>query len=359
MRTRPILTVADLQTSFFTDNGEVQAVDHLYFQLREGQSLGIVGESGSGKSVTCLSVLKLLPMPPARIVGGKVLYHGKLPGLPNAARETVDYPVAAETLETTPPGVDLVTLSEKGMRAIRGDRIAMIFQDPMTSLNPFLRVQTQLTEVLRLHRKMTKADARSRSQEMLKKVGIPDPDKVMETYPHQLSGGMRQRVMIAMALLCDPQLLIADEPTTALDVTIQAQILELIRELRDQFNTAVVMITHDLGVVAGIADHVLVMYAGRVMESAPCDEIFESPQHPYTLALLRSIPTLDSANRRLYAIPGLPPDLTRKPPGCPFAPRCEFAFDRCRAEFPPLRYPSPTHKVACWLEQAPTIEGGR
>ena len=349
---RPILTVSGLHTSFHTEEGEVRAVEGVSFQMKAGETLGIVGESGSGKSVTMLSIMGLLPKPPAEVSAGKALYHGACPSLAAVTQETVALR-PGEVSEASPPGIDLLALSERQLRRVRGNQIAMIFQDPMTSLNPFLRIKTQLNEVLRLHKRMSHKLASAESVEMLRRVGIPDPEKVMLKHPHQLSGGMRQRVMIAMALLCRPTVLIADEPTTALDVTIQAQILELIKQLRDQLGTSVVMITHDLGVVAGIADHVMVMYAGSVMEEASCEQLFDQPQHPYTLALLRSIPKLHIDSTALYAIPGLPPDLANKPPGCPFEPRCQFSRAVCCTGFPPIREHQPGHRVACWLEEAP------
>jgi oligopeptide transport system ATP-binding protein len=301
-----LLEVKDLVTSFRTDEGRVVAVNGLSFELEAGETLGIVGESGSGKSVTQLSIMGLLPSPPASIDSGTAVFDGE----------------------------DLLTLPADRLRALRGNRVAMIFQDPMTSLNPFLRISTQLTEVLEIHTDLDKATRLERVIEALDKVGIPDARGRVHSYPHQFSGGMRQRVMIAMALLCNPALLIADEPTTALDVTIQAQILDLLRGLRDDFGTAIVLITHDLGVVAGMADRIMVMYAGRVMESASTGSLFKETAHPYTLGLLKSIPRLDQGSGRLVPISGQPPDLSRPTPGCPFAPRCEFADDLCLAEFP-------------------------
>jgi peptide/nickel transport system ATP-binding protein/oligopeptide transport system ATP-binding protein len=320
-----ILQVRDLRTEFRTEGGVVRAVDGVSFEVDRGQTLGIVGESGSGKSVTNLSILRLIPDPPGRITGGTIRFAGK----------------------------DLRSLSGTEMRRIRGKRISMIFQDPMTSLNPYLRIGTQLGEVLELHEHATRADARRRSIEMLERVGIPDASGRIDRYPHEFSGGMRQRVMIAMALLCKPEVLIADEPTTALDVTIQAQILDLIREMRDELGMAVILITHDLGVVAGMADEVAVMYAGRVVEEGRTTALFRDPRHPYTLGLLRSIPRLDSAPGRLVPIPGRPPDLARLGGGCPFVPRCEFAAAVCRAELPRLRAAGDVageHTAACWHE---------
>lgn len=315
-----ILSVRDLQTSFFTREGEVRAVDNISFELERGETLGIVGESGSGKSVTSLSLMRLIPTPPGRIKGGQVLFDGQ----------------------------DLLQLSDEQIRRIRGKRIAMIFQDPMSSLNPFLRISRQLTEISELHLGLNSRAARKRAIEMLDLVGIPDATRRLDDYPHQFSGGMRQRVMIAMALSCDPELLIADEPTTALDVTIQAQILELIKDLKQRLGTSVILITHDLGVVAGVTDHVAVMYAGKIVEYAPTDELFARPSHPYTQGLLRSVPDPYQDVEALYQIPGLPPDLTRIPPGCPFTPRCPHAMDKCHEE-PALVTVGPAHTSACWL----------
>ncbi len=314
-----LLRVHDLRVHFKTDEGVVRAVDGVSFELKAGATLGIVGESGSGKSVTCNAVMRLIPRPPGVIAGGSIVFDG----------------------------VDILTRSEAEMRALRGNRMSMIFQDPMTSLNPFLSVSRQLTEVLELHEGLGAAQARARAIEMLEMVGIPDPQARIDHYPHQLSGGMRQRVMIAMALLCRPQLLIADEPTTALDVTIQAQILSLIRDLRRKVGTAVILITHDLGVVAGMADEIMVMYAGRVVEEAPVDDLFRSPGHPYTHGLLRSIPRLDRPDGALASIRGLPPMLSRVPPGCPFHPRCDRASEVCRARYPEAVEMGTRHLVWC------------
>jgi peptide/nickel transport system ATP-binding protein/oligopeptide transport system ATP-binding protein len=329
-----LIEVKNLKTHFFTEEGVVRAVDGVSFSLDRGEVLGIVGESGSGKSVTGLSMLRLIPDPPGRIVAGEILLR----------REDG----RAE---------DLVKASEARMERIRGDRIAMIFQDPMTSLNPYMRVGEQLSEVLTLHRGATRAEARRRSIAMLHEVGIPAAASRVDDYPHHLSGGMRQRVMIAMALLCDPDLLIADEPTTALDVTIQAQILDLISERKEAQGVAVILITHDLGVVAKMADRVAVMYAGRIVEEGPADAIFYTPKHPYTIGLARSIPRLDDARgRRLVPIPGMPPSLVRLPPGCPFHPRCPHAIDVCRESMPEERTisggddPRNQHSVRCHVE---------
>ncbi len=318
----PLLSVQHLKTQFFTPGGVVKAVDDVSFDLQAGETLGIVGESGCGKSVTSMSIMRLIS-PPGKIVGGKIIFEGR----------------------------DLLTLGDAEMRHVRGKEIAMIFQDPMTSLNPVLTIGRQITESVELHLKLNGRAAQIRAAELLALVGIPSPQKRLADYPHQFSGGMRQRVMIAMALSCDPNLLIADEPTTALDVTIQAQILELIGRLRDEFHMAVMLITHDLGVVAGMADRIIVMYAGHIVEEALAADLYHDPRHPYTLGLLRSVPRLD-ANRRSRLIPigGLPPDLVDVPPGCPFAPRCNFAVDESLKERPELRLVAPNHTVACWVD---------
>ena len=316
----PLLEVRGLRTAFRSEGGDVVAVRDLSFTLHRGETLGIVGESGSGKSVTQLSLLGLLPSPPARIEAGQALFDGE----------------------------NLLAMSQEELRRIRGRKIAMIFQDPMTSLNPFLRVGTQLMEVLETHTTLPAPERRARAIALLQQVGIPEATKRMDQYPHELSGGMRQRVMIAMALLCDPELLVADEPTTALDVTIQAQILELLQVLKTERGTAIVLITHDLGVVAGMADRVLVMYAGSVMEEAPTAALFAGPHHPYTIGLLRSLPRLDAGDRQaLVPIPGQPPDLARLPDGCPFAPRCPFAIGLCHEAMPDERVVGPDHRVRC------------
>ena len=315
---KTLLTVNDLKTHFFTEEGVVKAVDGVSYSVGEGEVLGIVGESGSGKSVSSLSTMRLIPTPPGRIVSGSITFEGK-----------------AGTR-------DLAKASEREMQSIRGNEIGMIFQDPMTSLNPYKRISRQLTEVLELHKKRSTIEARPIGIEMLRKVGIPDPSRRFDDYPHQLSGGMRQRVMIAMALLCEPRLLIADEPTTALDVTIQAQILDLIDERRRDAKVGVVLITHDLGVVAKMADRVAVMYAGRIVEQGPADAIFANPAHPYTVGLARSIPKLQGdRNERLLPIKGAPPSLTKLPSGCPFRPRCPAAKDVCATSFPEARVVPP------------------
>ncbi|MEX2141732.1 MAG: ABC transporter ATP-binding protein [Pirellulales bacterium] len=303
----PLLQVENLSVQFKTDDGIVQAVDGLSYDLAPGETLGIVGESGSGKSVSSLAILGLIPKPPGRVTSGRAIFEGR----------------------------DLLTLNQRELSAIRGNRIAMIFQDPMTSLNPLLTVAEQLTEVTRLHLRHTHSEALRHAIEMLERVGIPAAARRVFDYPHQFSGGMRQRVMIAMALSCKPQILIADEPTTALDVTIQAQILELMKELQRTEGTAIILITHDLGIVANSCRRVNVMYAGKFVEEALVDDLFERPRHPYTLGLLQSIPRLDGAGDRLTPIEGQPPDLVRLPSGCTFHPRCPNALDICPQQYPP------------------------
>ena len=315
-----ILSVNDLRTYFQTEDGVVKAVDGITFELKKGETLGIVGESGSGKSVTNLSVMRLIPEPPGKIVAGDIIFDG----------------------------IDVRSLPIDEVRRIRGKRIAMIFQDPMTSLNPFLRISTQLMEVTQLHLGHTKEQAYKHAIKMLETVGIPDAANRVDGYPHEFSGGMRQRVMIAMALACDPELLIADEPTTALDVTIQAQILELIKDLKARMGTSVILITHDLGVVAGMTDKIIVMYAGKVFEQAPTRELFATPANPYTKGLLRSVPDpAHEQGKELYQIPGLPPDVAHLPPGCPFAERCDRAADICRREYPPFVKINEDHHSLC------------
>jgi len=320
-----VLQVEDLRTYFDTRDGVVKAVDGLDFSVRPGEVLGVVGESGCGKSITSLSVMQLLPRPPARFASGRIMFKGR----------------------------DLLQASEDEMRRLRGNEISMIFQDPMSSLNPVLSIGDQLTEAIMLHQGLSSKQAINHAVEMLDLVHIPEPRRRLNEYPHQLSGGMRQRVMIAMALSCNPSVLIADEPTTALDVTIQAQILALMEEIRDKLKTAIILITHDLGVVAEMADRVLVMYAGRKVEEADVTEIFERPQHPYTRGLMRSVPRLttdfsEAREHRLSEIPGIVPALTNLPKGCTFAERCSFATDRCRADYPPLELKKPDHVAACW-----------
>ncbi len=315
-----ILSVTNLKTYFHTEDGVVKAVDGITFELKKGETLGIVGESGSGKSVANLSIMRLIQEPPGKIVDGQIIFDG----------------------------IDVRALPIDDVRKIRGKRIAMIFQDPMTSLNPFLKISTQLTEVTRLHLGHSKAEAYKHAINMLKTVGIPDPESRVDNYPHEFSGGMRQRVMIAMALSCDPELLIADEPTTALDVTIQAQILELIKDLKARLGTSVILITHDLGVVAGMSEKIIVMYAGKVFEYAPTGELFATPANPYTKGLLRSVPyPAHEQGKELYQIPGLPPDVAHLPPGCPFAPRCERAEEICSREFPPFVQINEHHRSLC------------
>jgi oligopeptide/dipeptide ABC transporter ATP-binding protein len=322
----PVLEVEGLQTHFFAPDGVVRAVDGVSYAVRSGETLGVVGESGCGKSVTALSILRLVASPPGRIVGGAIRLQGR----------------------------NLLELSETEMEQVRGNDISMIFQEPMTSLNPLLTVGRQISETIRLHQGVSRRDAIDRTIETLRRVHIPEPEHRVRAYPHQLSGGMRQRVMIAMALSCNPKVLIADEPTTALDVTIQAQILDLMRELQETLGTAIILITHDMGVVAETADRVVVMYAGRKVEEAPVDELFEHPGHPYTRGLLGSIPNVEVAARsnprrtRLTEIKGMVPSLANLPAGCSFAPRCAFASDECRAAYPPLREHRPGHLVACW-----------
>ena len=318
-----ILDVQNLRTQFSTDDGLVQAVNGISLSLREGETLGIVGESGCGKSVSMLSVMRLLHVPPAKISADRLYF-----------------------MET-----DIMALSKEEMRNVRGSQIAMIFQDPMTSLNPVLTIGFQLIEPLQLHLGLADDAAAKRGSELLEMVGIPDSASRLDDYPHQFSGGMRQRAMIAMALACNPAILIADEPTTALDVTIQAQIVELIKRLQDQIGMALIWITHDLGVVAGLADRVVVMYAGYIVESASVDELYGQPRHPYTAALLRSLPRMaGSVGEDLESIKGLPPDLIQLPTGCPFAARCTFVQDKCREENPLLEEVSPQHKIACWID---------
>ena len=318
-----LLSVRNLKTQFFTPDGVVKAVDGVSFDLDEGQTLGIVGESGSGKSVTALSIMRLIPWPPGKIVEGEIIYKGD-----NLLKYTADE-----------------------MSHIRGKEIAMIFQDPMTSLNPVLTISKQIGEALQTHLGMNNRAARNRTIELLKLVGIPSAEERLDHYPHQFSGGMRQRVMIAMSLSCNPKLLIADEPTTALDVTIQAQILDLIKRLKSEFNTAVIFITHDLGVVMGLCDTMQVMYAGKIVERATTRALYSGPRHPYTLGLLKSVPRLDEARKeRLDPIPGMPPDMINQPPGCPFYPRCTFRQPRNEKEMPPLLAVEAGHEVACWVD---------
>ena len=319
----PVLQIENLQTHFFTDRGQIPAVDGVSLTVHRGEVVGIVGESGCGKSVTSLSIMKLIPTPPGKIVGGAIRFKGE----------------------------DLVAASEKRMREIRGNEIAMIFQEPMTSLNPVFTIGEQIGEAIRIHTKVGKKEARQQAIQMLQKVGIPRAEAIVDEYPHQLSGGMRQRVMIAMAMVCDPELLIADEPTTALDVTIQAQILDLMRKLNRELQTAVLLITHDLGVVAQMCHRVVVMYAGNVIEEGDVRTILKKPKHPYTIGLLHSLPKLEEEQERLYSIPGNVPIPGSLTVGCRFAPRCEHATDRCRAEMPQLAAVGENHFVRCWLAE--------
>ena len=319
---QPVLEVTDLATEFDTPDGVVHAVNGVSFELRPGEFLGVVGESGSGKSVTMMSMLKLIPMPPGRVVDGTAVFEDD----------------------------DLLHVDGETLRSVRGGKIGFIFQDPMTSLNPVITVGKQLMESIQLHTEMNKAEARARAIELLEMVGIPDAKARIKAYPHEFSGGMRQRVMIAIALTCSPKVIIADEPTTALDVTVQAQIIEIVRDLREKFNTAVIWITHDLGVIAGIADRVLVMYGGKIVEEATVNDLYRRPEHPYTQGLLESLPRLDQKGQELQSIKGQPPSLYAPPTGCSFAPRCPYAFDRCRNELPPVVEIAPEHKVTCWWD---------
>ncbi|MBA9025598.1 MULTISPECIES: ABC transporter ATP-binding protein [Bacillaceae] len=316
-----VLEVKNLRTSFFTDDGEVAAVDDIDFYINKGEILGVVGESGCGKSVTSLSIMGLVPSPPGKIVGGEILYKGE----------------------------DLTKASEKRMRQIRGNDITMIFQEPMTSLNPLFTIGNQIMETIRLHNKWNKQQVKERAIEILQMVGLPRAEELLNEYPHQLSGGMRQRVMIAMAMVCNPQLLIADEPTTALDVTIQAQILKLMKKLNHDYQTAIMMITHDLGVVAEVCQRVVVMYAGKVVEEGDIATIYKSPKHPYTVGLIKSVPDMRKKVDRLYSIPGNVPKPGSIKEGCRFAARCEHAFDRCFTETPELYQTGEGQKVRCFL----------
>lgn len=318
-----LLNVQDLETHFRTPEGVVHAVNGVSFRLDQGETLGVVGESGCGKSVTMLSCLKLIASPPGEIVAGKALFKDK----------------------------DLLKMDTEEIRKIRGSRISMVFQDPMTSLNPVINIGKQLAEPLIEHLDMTEKQARKRSIELLGLVGIPNPDERLKDYPHQYSGGMRQRVMIAMALSCMPEILIADEPTTALDVTIQAQIVELVKRLRQEFGMAIIWITHDLGVVASIAQRVMVMYGGYIIEEAPVKELYANPSHPYTLGLIGSLPKInETGHTRLYSIEGMPPVLYQKPRSCPFSPRCTWVNERCWDENPSLEEIKPGHRIACWAD---------
>ena len=333
-----LLEVKNLKTYFYTDEGVVKSVDDVSFDVEKGKTLGIVGESGCGKSITSLSIMQLVETPPGKIVGGEIIYQGE----------------------------NLLEKNKDQMRKIRGGEIAMIFQEPMTSLNPVFTVGKQIMEALRLHTDLDKEKAKERAIEMLKLVKIPLPEKRFNEYPHQLSGGMRQRVMIAIAFACDPKILICDEPTTALDVTIQGQILDIIKNLQKKNQTSVIMITHDLGVVANIAQKIAVMYSGIIVESGTCEDIFYRPRHPYTWALIRSVPRLDLKNKQeLATIPGTPPDLLNPPVGCPFCTRCSYCMPICKEEMPEVTEFGGEHKAACWLHhpmapkvEMPNLEGG-
>jgi oligopeptide transport system ATP-binding protein len=319
----PVLSVKNLTTRFQSERGVVAAVDSVSFEVDAGETLAIVGESGSGKSVTALSIMRLVPSPPGKIVSGEVLLGGR----------------------------DLLKLSEAEMRGVRGDRVAMIFQEPMSSLNPALRVGFQIAEPIHVHRRVPWSRALDKAVDLISAVRMPDAAVRSNAYPHQFSGGMRQRAMIAMALACEPQLIIADEPTTALDVTVQAQILDLLKELKTRASSALILITHDLGVVARYASRVAVMYAGRIVETAPARELYARPKHPYTIGLMQSAPRLDGdATKKLLPIEGQPPDLAALPPGCAFAPRCRFARDQCRSERPELRTVGENHQKACFVD---------
>jgi oligopeptide transport system ATP-binding protein len=319
----PLLQIRNLKTYFYTPDGVVKAVDGVSYDVKKGETLGLVGESGCGKSVSALSMMRLIPNPPGRIVDGEIIFEGR----------------------------DLLKVNEDEMYDIRGKDIAMVFQEPMTSLNPVLTIGRQVAETLELHLAMGKKAALDRTVELLDKVGIPEPEKRLDDYPHQFSGGMCQRVMIAMALSCNPKLLLADEPTTAVDVTIQAQLLQLIKQFSEEWGTAVIIITHNLGVVARYADRVNVMYAGRIVETGAARQIYGDPRHPYTLGLLKSVPRLDQPRKeKLIPIEGMPPDLSRLPLGCYFRPRCTFAIDRCAEEAPVLQTMDGAHQAACWVD---------
>ena len=324
----PLLTVEDLRTYFHTRGGIVRAVDGVSFAIAKGETLGIVGESGSGKSVACYSLLRLIPQPPGRFESGRAMFDG----------------------------TDLLHCPESELRRIRGNRLSMIFQDPMTSLNPYMQIGDQVVEPLVIHENLSRAEAFERGVTALREVGIQDAETRMRSYPHEFSGGMRQRVMIAMALITRPELLIADEPTTALDVTVQAQILELIRKMQRNLGSAVIFITHDIGIVSAFCDRVLVMYAGRVLEAAPTTKLFYEPKHPYNQALQRAIPALNEKGRELYTIPGAPPDVSRSITGCPFAPRCEYALEKCVTSEITLKEVAPDHHSACLRVQLGEID---
>ena len=322
-----LLQINDLKTYFFTYEGVVKAVDGVTYDLQEGEILGLVGESGCGKSVSALSILRLIPNPPGKIVGGEIIFDGK----------------------------NILELSSRELQQVRGGEISMVFQEPMTSLNPVLTIERQLTEALELHLDMDKAAARREAVRRLEEVGIPDPERRVKQYPHQFSGGMRQRVMIAMAMSCNPKLIIADEPTTALDVTIQAQVLEILKQLSTEHGVALIIITHNLGVVARYTDRVNIMYAGKIIERGSAADIYRDPKHPYTLGLLHSVPRLDQPRReKLDPIEGQPPDLVNLPPGCSFRARCKYSVDRCADEIPPLTSVGDGHVSACWEAESLT-----
>ncbi len=319
-----LLEVRDLKTHFFTPEGVVKAVDGISYEVKEGETVALVGESGCGKSVSVLSIMRLIPKPQGRIIGGQIIFDGK----------------------------DLLKLDDGGIRGIRGKEMAMVFQEPMTSLNPVLTIGRQLTETLEIHLKMGKSQAKNRAMELLRLVGIPDAEQRLSQYPHQFSGGMRQRMMIAMALSCNPKLILADEPTTALDVTIQAQILELLKDLSQRFGVAIIIITHNLGIVARYADRMNMMYAGKLIERGTCKEIYHNPRHPYTIGLLRSVPRLDQPRKtKLDPIEGQPPEMVNLLPVCSFLDRCKFAIERCAKEAPPLMTAGEGHLSACWVAE--------
>lgn len=320
-KSKDLVEFKNLKTHFFTEDGTVKAVNDVSFKIKTGETVGVVGESGCGKSVTAMSLMRLIPNPPGRIVAGEIYFDGR----------------------------NVLELSDSEMREIRGNEISVIFQEPMTSLNPVFTIGDQIAEVIILHQHLSKAEARKKSIEMLKLVGIPRAEEVVDSYPHELSGGMRQRAMIAMAVSCNPMLLIADEPTTALDVTIQAQILDIMKNLKNKLNTSIMLITHDLGVIAEMADYVIVMYAGKVVEEAPVIELFKNPMHPYTVGLLNSKPILNKDRERLYSIPGQVPNPIGMPETCYFSERCEKCLKLCKEKQPELKQVNTNHKVACWL----------
>ncbi|MDL2234241.1 ABC transporter ATP-binding protein [Ruminococcaceae bacterium OttesenSCG-928-L11] len=328
---KPLLEVKNLKTYFHSDSGTVKAVDDVSFFVNEGETLGIVGESGCGKSISSMSILRLVETPPGKYEGGEILFEGQ----------------------------DMLTISDDEMRKVRGNKISFIFQEPMTSLNPIFKIGDQLSETMILHRGMSKKEAWEESIRLLDLVRIPNPERVVGEYPFALSGGMRQRAMIAMSLACEPKLLIADEPTTALDVTIQAQVLDLMNDLKKKINASIIFITHDLGVIAEMSDRVMVMYAGKVVETASVQDIFLNPSHPYTIGLINSKPDMSTSSDRLHVIPGGVPDLSQKPSGCPFHPRCDKVTDKCTKEFPPETAISDQHKVFCWACQGKQEEGSK